>query len=63
MQTATRLRSDASKCRELASTAVTHEAREILQGLAAQYDQAAIVMEQARPKQRAAKSAFDWLYA
>ena len=63
MQTATRLRADASKCRELASTAVTHEAREILEDMAAEYDQAAMVMEQAGRKPQPAKSAFDWLYA
>ena len=62
MPTATRLRSDASKCRDLASTAVTMEARDVLSSMAARYDEAAVAIERSPRKAEPAKSAFDWLY-
>lgn len=58
--TPNRLRSDASTCRDLASTAITKEAREVLKGMAAQYDEAAIMMEKSAPKAESARRAFDW---
>lgn len=62
MPTATRLRDDASKCRDLASTAVTVEARDVLSGMALRYDAAAVAMEQSPRKSELAKGAFDWMY-
>ena len=53
-----RLRSDASKCRDLASTAITVDARQILAGMAAEYDEAASALERAQP--RTTRPAFHW---
>jgi len=39
-----RLRLNATKCRELASTAVTPAARDVLAGLAREYDEKAAVL-------------------
>lgn len=54
-----RLRTDASKCRELASTAITLEGKEVLTGLADQYEQEAMTLECAGiiPRRR---PAFRW---
>ena len=54
-----RLRLNAIKCRDLASTAVTSAAREILDGLAQQYEQKATRLERsdaAHPR----RPAFKW---
>ena len=40
-----RLRSDAGKCRDLASSAMTPEGRRVLSGLADQYEQEALTLE------------------
>ena len=54
-----RLRSNATKCRDLASNALTSEARDVLQGLAEQYDKEAAELETSEsPKRR--RPAFKW---
>jgi hypothetical protein len=55
-----RLRSDASKCRELASTAMTVEGRTVLSGLADQYEQEAMTLECAGMIPRGRRPAFRW---
>ena len=55
--TIARLRSDASKCRDLASTAITPDAREILTSIAERYEHEALAMDRA-PKPR--RPAFVW---
>ena len=57
---ADRLRSEASKCRDLASTAVTNEGRTILSGLAAKYEDAAAALERQREKAAPRRPAFNW---
>ena len=57
--TLSRLQSDALKCRDLASTAMTDEARDILIGLAAKYEETLDVLDRDGPK-RPARPAFHW---
>ena len=52
-----RLRSDAVKCRDLASTAVTVDARAILTEIADKYEHAALVLDR-DPRPR--RPAFVW---
>jgi hypothetical protein len=55
-----RLRSNASKCRELASTAVTSEGREVLSAFADRYEQEALTLECAGIIPRSRRPAFRW---
>lgn len=54
------LRASASKCRDLASSALTPAAHEILSELAEKYEQDAIVAELAEAGHRPRASAFKW---
>lgn len=47
------------RCRDLASTALTEDAREILAVMAASYEQKAISLERAQGN-RKARPAFEW---
>ena len=53
------LRSKASKCRDLATDAITSDARNVLNGMALQYEEDARALELAAPKSRR-RPAFDW---
>ena len=55
-----RLRTNASKCRDLASTAMTMEGREVLSGMAEQYEQEAMTLECAGIIPRTRRPAFRW---
>jgi hypothetical protein len=55
-----RLRSNATKCRDLASTAVTSEARAVLSSLADDYEQMAIGLEHSAANRRTRRPAFHW---
>ena len=55
-----RLRSDADKCRELASTAITVAAKDVLSGLADQYEREAMTLECAGFITRPRRPAFRW---
>jgi hypothetical protein len=59
-QSLQRLRHDAGKCRELASTAITPEGRQVLSGLADQYEQEAMTLECAGIIPRSRRPAFRW---
>ena len=53
-----RLRTDAERCRDLASTSITGDARDVLSNLAAKYEEDALVLERTpRPRGR---PAFHW---
>jgi hypothetical protein len=54
-----RLRLNATTCRELADTAITPAARDILADLAEQYEQKATTLEHANSKRRR-RPAFNW---
>ena len=54
-----RVRLNATKCRELADTAMTTAARDVLADLAQQYEQEAISLERLDP-QRRRRPAFRW---
>ena len=58
--TPSRLRADASKCHDLASTAVTEEAREVLKDMADNYEKAAAALDLAAHKTRHSRPAFSW---
>lgn len=55
-----RLRSKANKCRDLASTALTAEARKVLTGLAEQYEQDVLTAQSSAPARRQRRPAFNW---
>ena len=55
-----RLRSDADKCRDLASTAITPAARDVLAGLAERYEQTAVVLEKSGTSRPRPRPAFKW---
>ena len=54
-----RVRLNATKCRELADTAMTTAARDVLAELAQQYEQEAILLERLDPQRRRGP-AFRW---
>ena len=54
-----RVRLNATKCRELADTAMTTAARDVLADLAQQYEQEAISLERLDPQRRRGP-AFRW---
>jgi len=54
-----RLRLNATKCRELANTAVTSTGREVLADLAERYEEKAVTLERSEPRRRA-RSPFRW---
>lgn len=56
-----RLRQDALTCRELAETAITPSARDVLKDLALMYERKAEAMQHL-PAARASPSAFVWAY-
>jgi hypothetical protein len=47
----------AEQCRDLASTALTDDARDVLAAMATKFEQSAALLEQAAPKTR---PVFDW---
>jgi hypothetical protein len=53
-----RLRLNATKCRDLASTAITPAAREVLDDLAREYDEKAATLSKRRASSR--RPAFAW---
>ena len=55
-----RLRTNATKCRDLASTSVTPEARDVLSGLADDYEQMATSLEHMASARRHRRPAFHW---
>ena len=57
-ESAHRLRHNATKCRDLASTAVTPAARDVLASLATEYEERALTLE--RSKTVHARPAFNW---
>jgi len=59
-QSLERLRHDAGKCRELASTAMTPEGQKVLSGLADQYEQEAMTLECAGIVVRNRRPALKW---
>jgi hypothetical protein len=59
-QSLERLRHDAGKCRELASTAMISEGRQVLSGLADQYEQEAMTLECTGIVVRSRRPAFKW---
>jgi hypothetical protein len=59
-QSLERLRQNATKCRDLASTAMTPAARDVLTGLAEQYEQTAVKVERSAAARRHPRPAFNW---
>jgi hypothetical protein len=57
-----RIRLNASRCRELAATAMTPAGRDVLSGLAERYEQEAVSLERLDPKRRR-RPAFRWSQA
>ena len=55
-----RLRLNATKCRDLASTAITPAARDVLTGLAEQYEHQAVTVERYDAARRHPRPAFNW---
>jgi hypothetical protein len=55
-----RLRLNATKCRDLASTAITPAAREVLTGLAERYEHDAVAEERSDASRRHPRPAFTW---
>ena len=55
-----RVRLNASRCRDLADTAMTPAARDILAELAEHYEQEAISLEGLAPRGRNKRPAFSW---
>ncbi len=55
-----RLRLNATKCRDLASTAITPAARDVLTGLAEHYEHEAVTVERCAAARRHPRPAFDW---
>ena len=54
------LRNHAAKCRDLASSALTSEARQVLTGLAQHYEKKATELEAFGPSHRFRRPAFKW---
>ena len=54
-----RLQRNATECRDLASTAMTPAAKEILSGLAQQYEEEAVTLQHS-DKRRARRPVFSW---
>jgi hypothetical protein len=59
MEPLDRVRLNATRCRELAATAMTPAGRDVLAGLADEYEQEAISLERLDPKRRRLP-AFSW---
>ena len=57
-ETLERLRTNATRCRDLASTAITPSAREVLTDLARQYDERASTLRVSAAQHR--RPAFKW---
>lgn len=55
-----RLRLNATKCRDLAGSAVTSEARDVLTDLANHYDQEVFTLESADARHPRRRPAFKW---
>ena len=54
-----RLRRNAAKCRDLASSAITPAARDVLANLAEQYEHEAVILERSAAR-RPRRPAFNW---
>jgi hypothetical protein len=57
---AERMRSNALKCRDLAATAITSAARDVLTGLADRYDQEALAKQRSEAAHPRRRPAFKW---
>ncbi|MBW0006227.1 MAG: hypothetical protein JO335_00785 [Sphingomonas sp.] len=58
-----RIRMNATKCRDLADTAMTSAARDILAELAEHYEQEAVSLESLPVRRRQRRPAFSWARA